>query len=125
MSLRPTDPAARKAAQRRAWSDLARDAETYADRVADTEGEEPIGAVELRGLVKGLADDGFPSGESSARMAAEGFVRTLRALLTAERPRRRVILAGAVKADAKAIGDLIVDTQETEALAWRAQHGEA
>lgn len=124
MSLAPQDPIARQAAQRRAWSQLAEDSERYAVRLVETDGEEAVETLELRGLVRTLAETGFPSGESSARMAAEGFVRTLRALLTAERPRRRAILAAAVLSHARAIGELVIDTQETEALAWRARTGE-
>lgn len=125
MSLSPSNTAARYAEGRRAWSDLAAGADRYAAQLIETDGEEAAGLTELRGSVRLLADQGFPSGESSARMAGDGFVQTLRALMTAERPRRRVILAEAVRAEAKAIGELIVDTQETEALAWRAMTGEA
>jgi hypothetical protein len=104
---------------------MAADAERLADRLIETEGDETVEALDLRGLLKGLAPEGFPSKEVSARMAGEGFVMTLRAVLVTERPRRRVILATALKAEARAIGELIVDTQDTEALAWRAMTGEA
>lgn len=125
MSNLPQDPASRQAAQRRAWSQLAADAARYADRLIETDGEQAVETVELRGLVRSLTDQGFPSNDASARMAADGFVRTTKAMLTAARPRRRVILANAVLADARAIGELLVDVQDAEALAWRALTGEA
>jgi hypothetical protein len=53
------------------------------------------------------------------------FLETLRAALVSALPRRRVIVAEALKAEARAIGALIVDTQETEALVWRNATGEA
>lgn len=124
MSLEPTDPLARQAARRRAWSAFALDAERMADRLIASEGVETIEGHDLRHILKVLASDGFPSKESSARMAGESFVHMLRATLTASMPRRRVILATVLKAEARAIDELIVDTQETEALAWRAQTGE-
>lgn len=125
MSFEPTDPAARQAARRRAWSSLAVAAAQLADDLIATEGEEVSDTLDLRAVLKGLSGDGFPSKEVSARMAGEAFLSNLRAVLGSVRPRRRVILAEALKADATAIVALIVDTQETEALSWRAMTGEA
>ena len=125
MSFSPQSPPERQAAKRRAWTVLAADADKLADRLIETDGEQSVETTELRGLLKGLEHEGFPSNEVSARMAGTGFCQTLRALLTSERPRRRVILANAVKAGARGIDELIVDAQESEALAWRVQSGEA
>lgn len=119
------DRAAHRAQRRRDWSVMATDAGRMADRLIASEGVETVEGHDLRHMLKVLSGEGFPSDEASARMAGEGFTRMLRATLTASMPRRRVILATALKAEAKAIDELIVDTQESEALAWRAQHGEA
>lgn len=122
---RNPDRVAHRAQRRRDWSAMAQDAGRLADRLIDSDGAESVEGRDLRHMLKVLADEGFPSDEASARMAGEGFTRMLRATLTASLPRRRVILATVLKAEAKAIDELIVDTQETEALAWRAMTGEA
>ena len=124
MSLEPSDPIARQAGRRRAWTELAADADKMADRLIETDGEESVETLHLSSRIKALSADGFPSKEVSAQKMGGAFIETLRAALVSALPRRRVIVALALKAEAKAIGDLIVDTQETEALAWRAQHGE-
>lgn len=124
MSLEPSDPIARQAARRRAWSELAADADKMANRLIETDGEESVETLYLSGRIKTLSADGFPSKEASAQKVGVAFIETLRAALTSALPRRRVIVATALKANAQAISELIVDTQETEARAWRVQHGE-
>lgn len=124
MSLEPSDPIARQAARRRAWGELAEDADKLANRLIETDGEESVETLHLSSRIRMLNADGFPSKEVSAQKMGVAFIETLRAALGAAAPRRRVIVALALKAEAKAIGDLIVDTQETEARAWRVQHGE-
>jgi len=125
MSLQPQDPAARQAARRRAWAQLATEADKMADRLIESDGVETIETLHLTARLKVLADEGFPSKEGSAQRMGAAFVETLRAALVSALPRRRVIVAGALKAEARAIGELIVDTQETEALVWRNMTGEA
>lgn len=124
MSLEPNDPIARQAARRRAWSSLAVDAERMADRLIETNGEESIETLHLASKVKVLGEAGFPSKESSAQKLGGAFLETLRAALVSALPRRRVIVAEALKAEARAIVQLVVDTQETEANAWKVQTGE-
>jgi len=121
----PQDPAARKAAHRRAWSDLLTASDRLTTRLIATDGEEAVEDLHLRGLLRGLGEVAFPVDEASARRAGEAFIHSLRALLVAERPRRKAILAPLVAAGAKALGELIVDTQELEAATWQARIGEA
>lgn len=119
------DPAGRKAALRREWSLFVEGVTAMTDRLIATDGEEAVEDLHLRARLRGLKAEAFPVDEVSARQAADAFVAGLRGLLVAQRPRRKAILAPFVGAGAKALGELIVDTQELEAAAWQARSGEA
>jgi hypothetical protein len=125
MSLQPHDPAARRAAQRRAWSELIASADKLARRLIETDGEEAVEDFELRGMVRVMADETFPAHEESAKRAGAAFVLALRALLTAARPRRKAILAVMVKAGAESLDEVLTDVKEQEAAGWLAHTGEA
>jgi len=112
------DPAARKAASRRAWLDLVAQAGQLAGAVVASDGEAATDDLHLRGALRVLADAPFPSDEASSQRAGEAFIAALRALLMAERPRRKAILADLVASAAKAVGDVFDDESALATAVW-------
>lgn len=117
------DPAARKAAARRAWLDLLGRAAVLAGAVVGSDGEARTDDLDLRGALRMLADTPFPSDEASSQRAGEAFIAALRALLLAERPRRKAILAEGVKATARAVTEVFDDESAMATAVWASRLG--
>lgn len=94
-----------------------------ARRVAESDGEAPVDDMMLFGLARGLTEAPFPSEELSARLAGEVFLTAFRALRTAGRPQRKVILAALVAASAQAVDDVFADEVSVTTEVWRKRLG--
>jgi len=119
----PLDPAARKAAARRAWLALTDRAGALAAAVVGSDGEAATDDLDLRGALRMLAEAPFPSEEASSQRAGDAFIAALRALLVAERPRRKAILAEGVRATARAVSEVFDDEAAMTTAIWATRLG--
>lgn len=118
------EKAERRVVLRQAWAELIVETARVVERLIATDGEEVVETMYVRHGARALDAAEFPVQGASARTAAQAFKTALAALLDADLPRRKAVLAPMVAAAAKALTDLITEEQTREADAWRKHTGE-
>ncbi len=115
-----------KTAARLSWRMLAAEAILMADRAIASDGDELRIGIDFRHELakQNQPKQAFPVEGVSAGRLAQGFVDCAKAMLEAAEPRRRVILAGPLRATARAIEELLELQATNDAATWKRRLGE-